>query len=367
MKKVLILANNDVGLYQFRKELITRLSETNEVYLSLPYGDFIPYFEEKGCQFIDTPIERRGMNPITDLRLLRHYFQMLKSVKPDLVITYTIKPNIYGGIAARSLKQNYAVNITGLGTAFQKKGFLRKMVMSLYRFALKKAKVVFFENTANRDYFVEEHIIEEKKSCVLNGAGVNLEHYQVLEYPKEMKETHFLFMGRVMKEKGIEELFAAMRKLRSAGYSCTLDVLGGMEENYKDVIEQYTKEGWLRYHGYQKDVRPFIRDCHCFVLPSWHEGMANTNLECAASGRPVITSHIPGCREAVVDGVSGYLCESKDAESLSVVMEQFINLTYEERQAMGLAGRKHMEEKFDKRMVVETTIDMIKLESEKKI
>ena len=377
-EKILILANNDVGLYKFRKELIEELlhpgsvvegrkAESKEVYISLPNGELVQLLEQMGCRFLETPIERRGINPITDVKLLLRYFKMIKSVKPDMVITYTIKPNIYGAIASRILKQNYIVNITGLGTAFQKKGMLRKIVTLMYKFALRKAKIVFFENKANQDFFVEEHIVEKNKTCVLNGAGVNLTYYTVLEYPKEREETRFLFVGRVMKEKGIEELFVAMRRLRSAGYSCTLDVLGGMEEDYRQEIEKYTAEGWLHYHGYQKDVRPFIRECHCFVLPSWHEGMANTNLECAASGRPLITSNIPGCREAVVDGVSGYLCESRNSESLYARMKQFINLTHEERQKMGLAGRKHMEEMFDKRKVVEKTIDMMRRESEKKV
>ena len=348
-----------MGLYQFRKELITELRKKNEVYLSLPYGDFVDSFERMGCRYIDTPIDRRGINPVTDMCLLWQYIRMIKSVSPDLVITYTIKPNIYGGIACRIWKKNYAVNITGLGTAFQKQGMLQTIVTFLYRIALKKAKVIFFENTANRDVFVQKNIAKKDRTCVLNGAGVNLAHYTVLQYPEEVAVTRFLFVGRMMKEKGIEELFAAMKKLHSSGYSCTLDILGGMEEDYREIIKEYTAEGWLRYHGYQKDVRPFVKKCHCFVLPSWHEGMANTNLECAASGRPVITSDIPGCREAVVDGVSGYLCESRNEESLRTAMEQFIGLTYEERRTMGLAGRRHMEEQFDKREVVKQTVSQL--------
>jgi len=162
-----------------------------------------------------------------------------------------------------------------------------------------------------------------------------------------------------MKEKGIEELFTAMKKLQRDGVSCTLDVVGDMEEDYKEQIEKFSGEGWLNYHGYQKDVRPFIQNCHCFVLPSWHEGMANTNLECAACGRPVITSDIPGCREAVIDGVSGYLCSSKDADSLCTAMKKFVMLSYAQRRAMGTAGRKHMEECFDKKAVVRQTMDKV--------
>lgn len=353
--RVMILANFDVGLYQFRKELIEELLKENEVIISLPYGELVEPLKEMGCKFIDTPVDRRGINPVTDLKLFNEYRRLLKQEKPDLVITYTIKPNIYGGLACRLAHIPYAVNITGLGTAFENGGLLKKIVTCMYKVACKKAKVVFFENEENRQIFIREKIVKEAQTHRLNGAGVNLEKYQVSEYP-EGEKIKFLFMGRVMAEKGINELFDAMKKLIADGVNCELDILGGYEEDYKEKIDQYESEGWLHYHGYQKDVRPFINKCHCFVLPSWHEGMANTNLESATSGKPVITSNIPGCMEAVVEGVSGFLAERKNADDLYRVMKKFAELPYEERKAMGLAGRKHMEEVFDKKKVVEETI-----------
>lgn len=353
--KVMILANNDVGLYQFRRELIEELLKQHEVIISLPYGDFVKSLENIGCKFIDTPVDRRGMNPIKDLRLFFTYWKILKQEKPDLVITYTIKPNVYGGCACRFMKIPYAINITGLGTAFESSRMLRKIVTVMNKVGCKKAKVVFFENEGNRQIFIQEKIVEESQTCRLSGAGVNLEKYQIALYPGGEK-IKFLFMGRIMKEKGIDELFEAMRHLVSDGINCELDLLGFYEENYKEKIEKYEAEGWLHYYGYQKDVRPYIEESHCFVLPSWHEGMANTNLECAAMGRPVITSNIHGCLEAVEDGVSGYLCEKKNADDLYQVMKKFVMLTCDVRKAMGLAGRKRMEEVFDKKKVVEDTI-----------
>lgn len=360
MMKVMILANNDVGLYQFRKELIEELLKQHEVVISLPDGGFIKSLEEMGCKFIDTPVDRRGINPVTDFKLFNEYRRFLKQEKPDFVITYTIKPNVYGGFASRLFRIPYAVNITGLGTAFENGGMLKRIVTVMNKVACKKAKVVFFENEENRQIFIKERIVRESKTHRLNGAGVNLDKYQVTEYPKEEK-IKFLFMGRVMAEKGVNELFEAMKKLVADGINCELNVLGGYEEDYKAKIQECENEGWLHYHGYQKDVRPFIETCHCFVLPSWHEGMANTNLESAASGRPLITSNIPGCMEAVVDGVSGFLAERKNAEDLYRVMKKFVELPYEDRKAMGLAGRKHMEEVFDKKKVVEETIQKLGL------
>jgi galacturonosyltransferase len=272
------------------------------------------------------------------------------------VIGYTIKPNIYAGFAGRIMKIPYAANITGLGSTFQKEGILKKTVISMYKISLKNARVVFFENEENRQVFIESKIVDKDKTCLLMGAGVNLKHFEILDYPGG-DVTKFLFIGRIMREKGVDELFAVVRRMRDEGVDCTLDVLGGFDEDYSGKIRQFEEEGWLRYHGYQPDVRSFIAVSHCFVLPSWHEGMGNANLECAASGRPIITSHIHGCMEAVENGVSGYLCERKNADDLYRKMKQFTELSYEERRAMGFAGRKRMEALFDKKKVVEATIN----------
>lgn len=357
--RVLILANYDVGLYQFRRELIAELLKNHTVILSLPYGELVEPLKEMGCIFVDTPVDRRGIDPMKDIVLFKQYYKIIKKYKPDLVLTYTIKPNVYGGFVCRLLKVPYVANITGLGTAFQKKGLLRSLVTVMYKTGLKKAKVVFFENVENQRIFLKEKIVKKEQTWLLNGAGVNLEHYPYAEYPMDQEETRFLFIGRVMKEKGIDELLSAMQRLQEAGIKCTLDVVGGYEEDYKETIESLEEKGWLRYHGYQKDVRPFIVTSHCFVLPSWHEGMANTNLECAAMGRPVITTDIHGCKEAVIDGVSGYLCKKQDEKSLYKKMRMLAWLTPQERADMGKAGREYMKQVFDKSQVVKETIKRI--------
>lgn len=356
--KIMILANFDLGLYQFRKELIRELLKENEVIISLPYGELVEPLKEMGCRFIDTPVDRRGINPVTDLKLFRTYIQLLKKEKPDLVIAYTIKPDVYGGIACRLLRIPYVVNITGLGTAFQSKGLLRTLVTVMYKTALRKARTVYFENAGNRQIFIDEKIANPEQTCLLMGAGVNLERFPVSDYPTT-DGTKFLFMGRVMQEKGIDELFESMHRLYEEDKTVSLDVLGFYEEDYKEKIDRYTAEGWLHFHGFQTDVRPFIEACHCFVLPSWHEGMANTNLESAATGRPVITSNIHGCMEAVADKESGFLAERRNADSLYHAMKAFTALTFDERKTMGLAGRERMEALFDKKVVVRNTIDRL--------
>ena len=204
-KKVLILANSSSGLYDFRNELMAEIMQQARLVASIPEGEKVDDIARMGCQVIPTDIDRRGINPVTDLKLFCTYRRMLKAEKPDLVITYTIKPNIYGGLACRLAKVPYAVNITGLGTTFQNNGWLRRLVTFLYRTALKKAKVVFFENGGNREIFVDENIVPESKCHLLSGAGVNLQRYPFMPYAEE-GPVRFLFMGRVMKEKGIDEL-----------------------------------------------------------------------------------------------------------------------------------------------------------------
>ena len=285
--RIVILANSSVGLYKFRHELIEQmLNMGHEIYISVPNGDLIQPLIDMGCTFIDTKVDRRGVNPIKDLMLMKEYKRIIKQIDPDYVITYTIKPNIYGSIAAKKAKKAYAVNITGLGTAFETPGLVRTIVINLYKYALKKAKVIFFENSGDRETFLSYKCCRREQTHLLNGAGVNTESFSYMDYP-DNDVFHFLFVGRVMKEKGIEELFDAMIKLQKET-TCCLDVVGPCEENYKDLLSKYEAEGWLMYHGYQSDVRPFIANCDCFVLPSYHEGMANTNLESASSGRPVI-------------------------------------------------------------------------------
>lgn len=356
MKKILILANFDVGLYKFRKELIQELlAQGNEVYISLPDGALVRKLEEMGCKFLNTEIDRRGINPGTDIKLIGKYKNMLQTLQPDLVITYTIKPNLYGGMMCRTLKIPYAANITGLGTAFQKEGILKKLVISMYRYALKDAKVVFFENSGNKEELLQYGIVREEQACVLNGAGVNLEEYPFREYPKS-DEIRFLFIGRVMKEKGVDELFAAAERIRAEHTNVFFDIVGPMEDDYKEKIDALVSKDIIEYHGYQEDVRPFIEKSHCFVLPSYHEGMANTLLEAGSMGRPLITSRIHGCMEAVKEGKSGYLCEVKNHAQLYEKIEMFINLPEETRRMMGIEARKHVEETFDKKKVVKETV-----------
>ncbi len=357
MKKILILANNDVGLYKFRKELIIELLKENEVYISLPYGELVDPLIELGCHFIDTPVDRRGMNPLTDIRLMNHYKHILKDIHPDLVITYTIKPNLYGGLMCRNSNIPYVVNITGLGTTFQKENLLKKFVCTFYKKALKKVKVVLFENETNRDIFVQNKLVPITKTHVLSGAGVNLQEYPFVEYPATDQDIHFLFIGRVMKEKGIDEFLEVASIIKKERKDIHFDIVGPMEDNYTDIINEYHNKDIIHYYGFQEDVKPFIKQAHCFVLPSYHEGMANTLLESASMGRPLLCSDIPGCKEAILD--NGYTFKSQDSKDLLKVIREFIELPYNTKVELGINSRRYMEKKFDKKIIVEETLKQI--------
>lgn len=356
--KILVITNSSGGLYTFRGMLLDRLISIGHIVsVVTPIGEKIEELEKLGVSLFRVKMDRRGINPIKDASLFKSYFHIVKEIKPDLIITYTIKPNVYGGIVARITKTKYAANITGLGSALENKGIVQKIALSLNRHALKKAKVVFFENQMNADYFVKSEVITKSQVHTLHGAGVDLSHYTYKSYPDDSSEFRFLFIGRVMKEKGIEELITALRRIRSKGMLCSLDVVGIFdEEQLKPLINECSDEGWLHYQGLQNDVRPFIENSHCFVLPSYHEGMANSNLECAACGRPIITSNIPGCKEAVLDGTSGFLCEPHNVDSLYEALTKMLKLSRTERESMGLQGRKYMEAVFDKQKVVDETI-----------
>lgn len=368
-KKLLIVTNHSYMLYQFRRELIEKLLEEYEVVLSMPFVGHEDDFKKIGCRCIDTKIDRRGINPVTDFKLLQFYNRIISEEKPDKVITYSIKPNIYAGLVCSCKKLPYYVNVQGLGTAFQKK-MLSHLVGIMYKTAFQKVKAVFFENKGNAQEFISRKLVAEDKIIVLNGAGVNLEHYAYTPFTSrqeceasgesETGKLHFLYLGRIMKEKGIDELFTAMRRLHDEyGDKVVLDIVGFFEDEYKNAVEKLVEDGIAVFHGFQEETRPYYAMADCVVLPSYHEGMSNVLLEASAVGRPVITSDIPGCREVVEDGKSGYLCEVKNADMLFEKMKLMTDKSVEEIEEMGRCARGRMEKLFDKKKIVEQTAAII--------
>ena len=309
-----------------------------------------------GLRCIETDIDRRSINPFKDMKLLKTYRQMLDELQPDMVVTYSIKPNIYMGTACKAKGIPYVTNVQGLGTAFEKP-VLSSVVSVMYRSALRKAKTVFFENEENAQFFLNKKIISHRQVSVLPGAGINLDEYPCVPMGDD-GVCSFLFVGRIMKEKGVDEFFSAARTLKAEfGGEVAFDVVGFYEDAYKEQVDQLVADGIVRSHGFQTDVHPFYEAADCVVLPSYHEGMSNVLLEGAATGRALITSDIPGCREAVEDGVSGYLCPAQDAEGLTQAMRDFAQQSFDRQVQMGQSGRALVERKFDKQLVVAKTLD----------
>ena len=356
--KILILANYALGLYKFRKELLEKLCSDNKVYIALPNGDFIDELKAIGCEFIPFEFNRRGMNPFDDLKQIVRYTDLIKKTQPDAVLTYTIKPNVYGGVACRITHTPYIANVTGLGTSIENGGLLGFISTSLYKIGLKKASCVFFQNESNRKLFTEKRIVCGK-TRLIPGSGVNLEMHSLEEYPAEDSGIRFLFIGRVMRDKGINELLEAIQLIHEKYTNTSLDIIGGCDEDYDEKLSQACSGGFIRYHGEQKDVHSFIKNAHCTVLPSYHEGTANVILESASAGRPVITTRVPGCKETFDEGITGIGCDAKSVSSLVDAMERFINLSREEKATMGLAGRKKMEREYDRNIVINAYLEEI--------
>lgn len=354
--KVLILANKSTGLYKFRGELLEALiSKGHEVFISVPNGDFIDEMKQMGCRFIETEISRHGTNPLTDLALTKKYCAIIKSVKPDIVFTYTIKPNVYGGIACQLCKVPYVANVTGLGTAVENGGILQKITLALYRTGLRKAKRVFFQNQANLDFMLRHKVVRGAYS-LLPGSGVNLERFAPLPYPDETDGIHFVFISRIMREKGIDQYLEAASSLRAKRSNLPLHfhICGFCEKEYQGELDELIAKGVVEYHGMVRDVRKILKDVHCTIHPSFYpEGLSNVLLESCASARPIITTDRSGCREVVDDGVNGYIVKQRDSEDLIQIIEKFLALTHEQKMRMGLAGRAKVEREFDRKIVVE--------------
>lgn len=356
--KILSFYAYDGFAYNFTKEILQEfLNKGNEVIIVCPKGEYIEKLVELGCKHYDISIKRRGLNPLKDLSLYKEYKKILSLIKPDIVLTYTVKPNIYGNLAAKKYNIPVISRVPGLGGIFQKNNLLFKFVRFLYRISIKHAKVVYFENSENEAEFLKR-IIVLKNSKVIPGSGVNLDYFK--PQGDQPLKTSFLFLGRIMKDKGIEEFLEASIKLKQK-YSNDIEikVAGFYEEHYSDLINGYVNDGLINYLGYVKDSRKYINESSCIVLPSYHEGMSNVMLESQAMQRAVIGSNIPGIRETLVDGVSGFLCNKKDSESLFNSMEKYHLLTYKDKVQMGLNGRLHIQEKFDRNIIVQEYISAV--------
>ncbi len=360
-KKILIISNTIVGLHSFRREVIKAIVDAGyKVIISVPDDDTkADFFRGIGCEIIQTEFNRRGVNPLADFKLMLTYRRLIKQLRPMAVLTYTIKPNVYGGMAARLCRVPQLANVTGLGDAVENGGWMQKLTVFLYKIGLGKAQRIFFQNEGNRIFCVRMGISGDNMT-LLPGSGVNLQYHSCQDYPVNDGLIRFLFIGRLLKDKGTEELFETAKVIKGKYPQTEFHIVGSVDGNYQTQLDELVNTGVIKYLGSQSDVRPFIGQAHCTIMPSYHEGMSNVNLESAANGRPVITTNVPGCRETIDDGRTGFLVEAKSTESLINGVERFLALSYEQKVLMGQMARKKVENEFDRQIVIDSYIKELK-------
>ncbi len=360
--RVLILTNSDIGLYKFRRELLEKFAKNGfEVFASLPVGEFTQQIKDLGCNYIVTEMNRRGKNPLQELSVITDYFKIIKDIDPDIILTYTIKSNVYGGLASRYSHVPYISNITGLGSYFEKENLFQRFIRILYKTALGKADKIFFQNQANLDYMLKDRII--RSDCdyeLIPGSGVNLDFFRYYEYPDD-EMINFVFVGRMMKEKGFG-LYLDTAEYIHAKYPNTLfHICGLQEEDYEERVNDLVARGVCSYHYSVDDMRPIYGMIHCIIHPTYYpEGMSNVLLEACSCGRPVITTDRPGCKEIVDDNVNGFVVKQKDLDDLIEKVEKFVLLDNSQRAEMGRNARKKVEEQFDRRIVVNKYMEAIR-------
>lgn len=356
--RILILSNGTAGLYRFRQELIYALCRDGEVTVLAKKSGNSAELEALGCRIIPTEIEYRGTNPVKELKLLSFYRKKLRELRPDVVLTYTIKPNIYGGMACAALGIPCVANITGLGDSIQNSGLLQKISMRLYRRGLRKDRMVFFQNAEDMEYMLAQKIVTGP-SRLIPGSGVNLEKNCFEPYPDPDPEGRLVLnvIGRLIESKGIREILRAAERLR--GQKLLLRFIGPANGELLDEVRRAEQDGLVKFEGYQTNVHEWMKRCHALLHASYHEGMSNVILEADACGRPVLCTDVPGCREGIRDGITGFSFPPRDAEAIARTVERFLALSQEERSRMGAESRALVEAQFDRELVVKEYMDVI--------
>lgn len=359
--RILILTNDGEGIYKFRKEVVQALSKDNDVFVSLPKDNYKDKIISLGCEYIETEFNRKGTNPFKDIKLIKTYVELIKRIKPDMVLTYTIKPNVYGGFACQLMKVPYAMNITGgLGSTKNDNALLELIADILYVIGGRKAYKVFFQNKANMEYMTSRGVINKTAGILIPGSGVNLNEYKVLPF-HEGDTIDFVYIGRMMAAKGFNQYIEAAQIIKEKHPEAVFHIAGIYEDDYKNIVEELTSKGIVNYHGSVVDmVNVIYKNVECIVHPTYYaEGLSNVLLEASASGRAIITTNRPGSGEVIDDGINGYIVKEKDSNDLVKQLEKYISLSVEERKQMGLNGRKKVEKEFNREIVVNKYLEVV--------
>ena len=355
--KALFCDNSLRELLNFRKKVIYSYVEMgwNVVLVAPKNCDYVP--DNPMIKLVPIEMKRSGKNPFQDLQYCIALRRIYKEERPDYIFHYTIKPNIYGTLAAKTCGIRSSAMIAGLGYVFNKSGIGNRIARWLYKFALKFADYVLVLNKYNYDYLRNRLVSEEKLLLLRGGEGVDLVHFCPRTMEKREQDVKFLMISRVLNDKGYQEYVDAAKAVHQVYPNVKFQLLGSIDVEYPNhVPEEQVKAdsdaGHICYLGYHSDVVPYVVESDCIVLPSYHEGLSRVLMEALAMGKPIITTDIPGCRETVEEGKNGYLVKPKDAKSLEQGMKKFLALTMEERQNMGRNGRQKAEREFDILIVI---------------
>jgi glycosyltransferase involved in cell wall biosynthesis len=367
LKKIVIINNSSWGLYNFRSGIINAfLLKGYEVFTIAPRDSYTSKIIELGCQHYNINVDSKSKNPLKDLIYCYELKKVLKVISPDIVLSFTAKPNIYGAIVANWLKLPTISNIAGLGIGFTKNTIMTNLLVVLYKISQSRVSHVFFQNRDDRNLFLEKEIIENTSYSILPGSGVDLEKFRYSDPISKNGKVTFLLFARMLYSKGVTILIEASRKLYQEGiYNFQINLVGDLGINSTDaitnsVMNELTKESYVNYLGGTDNVIPFIQECDCVILPSFYrEGTPRGLLESLAIGRPIITTDMPGCKNTVNNGLNGYLVKPKDKNDLACKMKSFLNLSLEERKKLGLRSRELAEEKFDEQFVIDAYLDKI--------
>ena len=346
----------------FVKALLTK---GYEVHTIAPKDDYTHYLTEAGCIHHKITMDSRGANPIKDSALIVELYSIYRKVRPDIILHYTVKPNVYGTIAASLLRIPVVNNVCGLGTVFLKNNLVSKIAILLYKFTFKFPKKVFFQNPEDLQLFLDKKLVPAHTADLLPGSGIDLEKFNALEF-KRNKSFTFLLISRLITDKGVLEYIEAVKKLRLKGLDARFQVLGAKDPEHKrgiktKVIDEWIKSGTVEYLGTTDDVRYFISKADCIVLPSYREGTPRTLLEAASSSKPIIATDVPGCHNVVDHNVNGLLCKLKDVGDLADKMNEMANFDNETLKRFGVNGRKKVELEFNEEIVINKYIETLSL------
>jgi glycosyltransferase involved in cell wall biosynthesis len=356
--RILLVANSGWNIAKFRTGLIRSLAENGyDVVVACPNDTDLKSDRSALAVRVETVnIHRSGLDPLSDLKVIFDFVRLIRRERPAAILTFTVKPNIYGCIAARLTGATAIPNVSGLGTSFLASPVLKKAVEFMYRIAFRKVERVFFQNADDCRYFLTRRIISESQARLVPGSGIDLKRFSPVPLPDG--ELRFLLIGRLLGDKGVREYVEAARMLRNKLPDAKFLLLGPLDTSNRTAIkraelDRWISEGAIEYLGEAEDVRPLIREAHAVVLPSYREGMPRSLLEAAAMARPMIGTDVPGCRNIIRDRVTGLLCEARNSSSLADALERFAAMSHEERTTMAAAARAMVEEAFDEQIVFE--------------